>query len=183
MASGMVKEFNRRAEVLGLSPNQFHALEGDLLADPATQSVIGGEEFFNFDLITCSAAFHHIENSELASKRLVERLKPGTGVLFILDWVPHGSHHHGHGHPHGKDHGHGEGLADGRQSPYGPYPAHPSDSTIAHAGFTHERMQSLLTEAGCVDIKYMELDKEMTFGPEFGTVKRRGFMVRGRRAA
>ncbi|MCJ1391888.1 hypothetical protein MMC18_004755 [Xylographa bjoerkii] len=190
LSSGMVKEFNRRAEALGLSPDQFHALEGDLLADPATQSAIGGEEFFNFDLVTCSLAFHHIENSELASRRFVERLKPGTGVLLIIDLVPHDGHHHGHGHAHGhgnghaheKGHDHGSEQADSKQSRWGPFPAHPVDSTIAHLGFTKDRMESLLKGAGCVDVEYMELDKELAFGPEFADKKTRAFMVRGRRA-
>ncbi|MCJ1381865.1 hypothetical protein MMC17_004977 [Xylographa soralifera] len=188
LSSGMVKEFNRRAGALKLSPDQFHALEGDLLADPATQSAIGGEEFFNFDLVTCSLAFHHMENSELACERFVERLKPGSGVLFIIDLVPDGNHHHGHGHGRGHGHAHGKGcdhdagLADDKQSPWGPYPAHPTDSTIAHAGFTQERMESLLTGAGCVDVKYLELDKELGFGPDLANIKRRAFMVRGRRA-
>ncbi|MCJ1432725.1 hypothetical protein MMC27_002082 [Xylographa pallens] len=189
LSSGMVKEFNRRAEALNLSPDQYYALEGDLLADPATQSAIGGKEFFDFDLVTCSLAFHHIENSELASERLVERLKPGTGVLCIIDLVPDGSHHHhGHGHGHGHGHTHGKGddhgaeLADKTQSPWGAYPAHPTDSTIAHGGFTKERMWSLLKGAGCVDVEYMELDKALAFGPEFANIKRRAFMVRGRRA-
>ena len=189
LSPGMVKEFNRRAEALNFSPDQFHALEGDLLADPATQSAIGGKEFFDFDLLTCSMAFHHIENSELASERFVERLKPGTGVLCIIDLVPDGSHHHhhhGHGHAHGHAHGkgqdHGAELADTTQSRWGAYPAHPADSTIAHGGFTKQRMESLLTGAGCLEVKYMELDKELAFGPDFANIKRRAFMVRGRRA-
>ncbi|MCJ1317020.1 hypothetical protein MMC15_002341 [Xylographa vitiligo] len=191
-SAGMVEEFNRRAKALRLSPEQFHAWEGDLLADPETQSAIGGEEFFGFDLLTCSLAFHHIEDSELACERFVERLKPGSGVLCIIDLVPDGNHH-GHGHGHGHYHGHGHAHADGRdngadltdnkQSPWGPYPAHAADSTIAHAGFTKERMENLLKEAGCVDVKYMELDKELAFGPDFANIKKRAFMVRGRRAA
>jgi len=194
LSPGMVKEFNRRAEAMGFSYDNFHALEGDLLADPATQSAIGGGELFDFDLLTCSMAFHHIEDSELAAKRFVERVKPGTGVVFIIDLVPDGSHHHGHGHghnhghsrrkgAHGKGDDHGSEPADTKQSPWGPFPAHPADSTIAHGGFTKERMESLLTEAGCMDVKYMELDKELVFGHELGDMKKRAFMVRGRRAA
>ncbi|MCJ1398073.1 hypothetical protein MMC11_001270 [Xylographa trunciseda] len=190
LSSGMVKEFNRRAEAMGYSRGEFHAVEGNLLADPATQSAIGGGELFDFDLLTCSMAFHHIEDSELAVKRFVERVKPGTGVVLIIDLVPDGSHHHGHGHghSHGHDHANGKGsdhgskLTDDKQSRWGLFPAHPADSTIAHAGFTKDRMENLLKKAGCVDVKYMQLDKELAFGHELGNMKKRAFMVRGRRA-
>ena len=196
LSAGMAAEFNRRAGALGLRAEEFSAVQGDLLADPATQAGIAGQEFWGVDLLTCSLAFHHIEDSALACGRFVERLRPGRGVLCIVDLVPDGrGHGHGHGHEDGHGHGGGHGhvhnndgpgnsteLTDSNQSPWGQYPSHASDSTIAHGGFTKERMESLLKAAGCVDVKYMELDKELNFGPDMANTKRRVFMVRGRRA-
>ncbi|MCJ1474435.1 hypothetical protein MMC13_003093 [Lambiella insularis] len=188
----MVEEFNQRAKATGLSPEQIFATEGDLTADPASQPAVSGTEFFDFDIVTCSMAFHHIDDSELVTKRLVERLKPCSGVLLIIDLVPDGNrlrmHSHNHGPHHGDDHGqeqphraNSQPLQESNQSPHGPYPTHPADATIAHQGFTRERMEGLLKEAGCVDVDYQEIDKELHFGAEFGHMRKKAFMVRGRR--
>lgn len=107
VSGGMVEEFNRRAEAQGISAKQMLAVQGDLLADLAAESAIAGPEFFNLDLLTCSMAFHHLDNPDLAAKRMVERLKPGTGIVLIIDGPPDGDPRHGHSHGANSHHGSG----------------------------------------------------------------------------
>jgi hypothetical protein len=42
-------------------------------------------EYFNFDIILLSIAFHHIEHTQLMIKKLNDGLRDG-GVLVIFDW-------------------------------------------------------------------------------------------------
>ena len=183
-----MEQFNNRAVAAGLSTKQIFATQGDILADPESQPAVAGPEFFNLDLVTCSLAFHHFEDPELAAKRLVERLKPGKGVILIIDWVPDEfgpiGHHHGKGRGHEHEAGHELGSADNHGGHRDGKPAgaaHPSDKTIAHQGFSKERMEKSLRDAGCVDIDYVVLEKDFTMPEKFGGVKKRSFMVRGTR--
>jgi SAM-dependent methyltransferase len=84
----MVKAYNTR-----FSPSDeaehlnAHAFVGNLLAEELPDT-ISTPEFFNFDLAVVGMGFHHFDNLELATKRLVDRLKPG-GVFLIIDFVTH----------------------------------------------------------------------------------------------
>jgi len=183
VSGGMVEEFNRRAEAQGISMEQMLAVQGDLLADPAPESAISGPEFFNLDLITCSMAFHHLDNPDLAAKRMVERLKPGTGIVLILDGTPEGETRHGHSHgadnSHGSGHGHNSSQVP--VTPHGQHVPHGAEHTIAHPdGFSKDRMEKMLQEAGCVDIDYIVLEE--TFKIE-DVMEKKCFLARGRRAA
>ena len=189
VSGGMVEEFNRRAEAQGINAKQMHATQGDLLADSTSQSAIAGSEFFNLDLLTCSAAFHHFDNPDLAAKRMVERLKPGSGVILIVDWTPDGNIKSGHNHEgdHGEDDGHGSGhIHNSSQKPVSPperHKPHEADLTIAHVGFSQDRMEKILQEAGCVDIDYIVLEEPFKFGDELVGRETKCFFARGKRAA
>ena len=190
----MVEQFNNRATAAGLSAEQISATQGDILADPESQQGIAAPEFFDLDLVTCSMAFHHLEDPELATKRLVQRLKPGKGVILIIDFIPDeagsAGHHDGRGHEHG--HGHGHGHAAGLESTdnrgrhgHGKLDgaAHPSEKTIKHhQGFSKKRMEELLRGAGCVDIDYIVTAKDFQFPEAFGGLRKTLFMVRAIRA-
>lgn len=183
VSGGMVEEFNRRAEAQGISAEQMHAVQGDLLADPAPESAISGPEFFNLDLITCSMAFHHLDNPDLAAKKMVERLKPGTGIVLILDGTPDGESRHGHSHGanNGQGSGHSRIASQVPVTPHGQHVPHGAEHIIAHHdGFSKDRMEKMLQEAGCVDIDYMVLEE--TFKIEDG-LEKKCFFVRGKRAA
>lgn len=185
VSGGMVEEFNRRAEAQGLNAKQMFAVQGDLLADLTPESAIAGSEFFNLDLLTCSAAFHHLDNPDLAAKRMVERLKPGSGIILIIDWAPDGDDTK-HGHNHGGSHDHGSGHCHNSSqeplSPHGQHRAHAADHTIAHhAGFSKERMEKILQEAGCVDIDYIVLEERFKFGDELDGMEKMCFFARGKR--
>jgi len=40
-----------------------------------------------FDVVVCSQAYHHIPDPKEITRRLAARLVPGTGTLFVIDWV------------------------------------------------------------------------------------------------
>lgn len=183
VSGGMVEEFNRRAGAQGISAKQMLAVQGDLLADLDAESAIAGPEFFNLDLLTCSMAFHHLDNPDLAAKRMVERLKPGTGIVLIIDGTPDGDPRHGHSH--GVNNNHGSGHRHGSNQvlviPHGQHVRHGAEHTIAHHdGFSKDRMEKMLQEAGCVDIDYIVLEE--TFLIEDG-MEKKCFFARGKRAA
>ena len=107
ISEAMVAEYNRRAKLAGLTMERGSAVRGNLLAeyesgtpDPALDQA----DLFNFDIAIVDMAFHHIEHTELATKKLVEQLVPGSGVLVIVDFCPHGGFGgesgYGHQHPH-----------------------------------------------------------------------------------
>lgn len=81
----MVNKFNEHARKAGLDPSRIHAIEGDLCSDPPTVSFTEMSST-NFDIAVVCAGFHHFNDTELATKRLAERLKPG-GVLLIMDFL------------------------------------------------------------------------------------------------
>ncbi|KAI9670867.1 MAG: hypothetical protein M1817_003752 [Caeruleum heppii] len=113
------------------------ATVGDLLS-PTPSPSIAGPEFYDFDLAAVGLGFHHFEDPDLAARRLVQRLKPGTGVLLITDFLPyaptgastHAHHHEGHGDDPGT-----KGV----------------EHTVAHHGFARERIEHMFQKAGCVD--------------------------------
>ncbi|KAI1351242.1 S-adenosyl-L-methionine-dependent methyltransferase [Xylaria sp. FL0043] len=134
----MVAAYNARAENQGLSPEEMHAVLGDLAAENVDET-LSTPELFNFDIAVVGGGFHHFGDPELAAKRLVERLKPG-GVLLIWDFLPHGPpHRHQHGHHHGHhEAGHAGEKKDG----------HDVYHSVMHHGFSEERMREIFTAAG-----------------------------------
>ncbi|KAI0434810.1 S-adenosyl-L-methionine-dependent methyltransferase [Xylaria sp. FL1042] len=139
----MVAAYNIRAENQGLSPEEMHAVLGDL-ASENVDGLLSSPELSNFDIAVVGGGFHHFGNPELAAKRLVERLKPG-GVLLIWDFLPHGPphrhqhHHHHHGHHNA---GHAGEKKDGKEGGHDVY------HSVMHHGFSEERMREIFTVAG-----------------------------------
>ncbi|KAJ2975174.1 hypothetical protein NUW58_g8432 [Xylaria curta] len=136
----------------GLSPNEMHAVIGDLATEIVGDDLLS-PQLFNFDIAVVGGGFHHFGDPELAAKRLVERLKPG-GVLLIWDFLPHGpmhrhgQHHHEH---HGKendshdhDHDHGHSHADESSESMSNVIYH----SVMHHGFSEARMREIFTAAG-----------------------------------
>lgn len=70
----------------------MHAVVGDLVA-AQPPAALADPRLFGFDLATVGGGLHHFADPELASERLVQRLRPG-GVLLVWDFLPHG--HAGH---------------------------------------------------------------------------------------
>ena len=109
------------------------------------------EHLTGFDLVAICMALHHIEDVELATRRLAERLRPG-GVLLVVDWadmsgggsvaVHDGAVEHRHRHDGAPLHAHAAA-------------AH----TVAHASFSEARMAGLFEQAGCDRVSFVLADE------------------------
>ncbi|KAH8733833.1 S-adenosyl-L-methionine-dependent methyltransferase [Ilyonectria robusta] len=87
ISSGMVDQYNKKAQEEGVSPEKRRAIPGDLLKPDATPSPeLNSPEFFGFDVIVMCMALHHVEDYTVMIQRLSERLAEG-GALVIVDWV------------------------------------------------------------------------------------------------
>lgn len=163
----------------------MYAYHGNLTdpEDPAP-AAFAGPGFSGFDVAAVGLGFHHFDDPEYSAKKLVERLRPG-GVLFILDFLPHGpvgGHDHGHGHGHKHDHGHDEGRVTGQDDALFQKAQH----TIKHHGFSEERIKSIFETAGAgKDFALAELGSGVVFTSGKGEgqgMKRRVFLARGVKA-
>ena len=97
---------------------------GNLLREESTPPELDSPEFFDFDLAVVGMGFHHFQNVGLATKRLVDRLKP-DGVLLILDFVTH--------------------VNDAKD--------HPAIHTVAHHGFSENEVKKLFGDAGLKEVE------------------------------
>ncbi|KAI1423899.1 S-adenosyl-L-methionine-dependent methyltransferase [Xylaria sp. FL1777] len=134
----MVAAYNIRAENQGLSPEEMHAVLGDLVSEKANDA-LSSPELFNFDIAVVGGGFHHFGDPELAAKRLVERLKP-SGILLIWDFLPHAPFHRHQHHSH--DEGQAKEEKDGKKS------GHEVFHSVMHHGFSEPRMREIFTAAG-----------------------------------
>ncbi|CAE6434509.1 unnamed protein product [Rhizoctonia solani] len=83
ISSKSVDFYNERAAKQGVPPEQMKALCADLTErGKAENDAFGGVEF---DVIVCSAAYHHFDDINQMTKVLASYLKPGTGTLIIID--------------------------------------------------------------------------------------------------
>jgi SAM-dependent methyltransferase len=153
----MVHEYNTRASNQGLSPQEMSAICGDLLTHTPSPS-LAAMEYFNFDLAVVGLGFHHFADPSHAAKRLVERLKPGTGILLIIDFMPH------------------------TPIPYGQHQFHGAEHVVMHHGFAEEETKLIFEGAGCVDVDVAVLGKGATMGEGEAKFERSVFLARGRRA-
>jgi SAM-dependent methyltransferase len=151
ISDSMVNVYNTQVENQGLSTSFMHAIRGDLLSDPPTESATS-PDFNEFDLAAVGLGFHHFENPGEAAKRLVSRLKLGSGIFLVVDFLPHG-----HRHDHSASH------------------------TVAHHGFDEETITKIFAEAGCKDIKFEVLGSGLSFDMEGKKFERQAFAARGTR--
>lgn len=162
------------------APCAGSAIVGDLFTDPPS-SELEKPELYDFDVAAIGLGFHHFADPKLAVKRLVDRVKKGSGVLLIIDWLPEDAgdrehHAHGHGHRHQHEHGHQHGQGHGSGA----------EATIRTHGFSEEDMRSLFEGAGCTDFGFSLMPEpvELFMGEE-PNVKRKVkkvFLARARRA-
>lgn len=159
LSDGMAAAYNARASTLNLpSTKTMHAVQGDLLSTPPSSSITA-PEFYNFDFVAVGMGFHHFSDAALAAKRLVERLKPGSGVLLITDFLPDFL-------PDDHTHGSDSEMAKARK-------------TVAHNGFSKEKITSIFETAGCVDVDVAVREEPMLMGSSGKEMKM--FLARGRR--
>ncbi|KAJ5710644.1 hypothetical protein N7488_004800 [Penicillium malachiteum] len=165
LSDGMLDKYRATAADLGLDESRMIAIQGDLLAPTVkpTTPPLSEDELNGFDLVAICMALHHVEDINLATKRLAERLRPG-GVLLIIDWATRDSlngtvkqpvmatgqtssannHHHHHYHNHHQHHV--DEIIN---------PKHPAAHTISHDSFSKEQIFSLFKQAGCGESKFV----------------------------
>lgn len=160
IAESMVREYNTGARNQGISEAEMCAHVGNLLDPAAVPESLSGPEFHGFDVAAVGMGFHHFPDTELATKRLAERLRKG-GVLFIVDFLPHAD-------PKAHAHGHGDGHAPG------------ASDTVIHFGFSEEDVRRNFEAAGVGDkFEYIVLGKGVVFSHEGKEYKRSLFIARG----
>ncbi|EXJ80561.1 hypothetical protein A1O1_08707 [Capronia coronata CBS 617.96] len=119
-----------------LEPESFnaHAVVGNLLvpSDPAPSN-LSSPEFYNFDIVVVGLGFHHFSDIPLATRRLVERLRPG-GVFLIIDFVTHAM-----------------------ENP----DANPAVNTVAHHGFSEQDLRRYFEEAGLSEFGIVRMGEEV----------------------
>ena len=180
MSENMVKEYNRRMKSRGIRSEDVFAVQGNLL-DTTESASLDNPDFFNFDIVIVNAALHHFENPDLAVQRLVKRLTPGRGVIVVCDFIPKTKKSSG-GH-----HLHQEVSMFAKQPHYTidndkeHHHKHEASHTIAHEGFSKERMEYMFRDAGCSDLDYQRFEKPLKFGEEMGGFEVEAFIARGTR--
>jgi len=120
ISEAMVRRYNLRADWQGLAPEEMHAICTDLEHSPEG---LDGE---HFDVIVCSASYHHFESVESITRALASYLKPG-GVLLVADIAQN---------------------VDNTE-----VVAHPHANIVAHRkGFSPAEIENVFTAAGLVDV-------------------------------
>ena len=95
LSENMIKAYKTRFGTEdALSSHHFQAFVGNLLDEhDVSPAALSDSNFYNFDLVAVGLGFHHFEHLEEATKRLVDRLRPG-GVFMIVDFLPHAKGDH-----------------------------------------------------------------------------------------
>ena len=158
ISENMVSHFNEAARSSGLSELQANAVVGDLLG-ATVPSHLNTPDYYDFDIAAIGLGFHHFEDPALAARRLTERLKPATGVLVIVDFLPFEP-------------------SDLAKDPKYSDMQH----TIKHNGFTSAGLKRLFEQAGLEDFDFVTLPEQAVMELKDGTKKRTLFIAKGRRA-
>ena len=140
IAEGMLVRFNKTAREHGFAEDHVFGVLGDITSADHS-AALDGPEYFNLDLIIVSMALHHMEKPQEAIDRFVQRLKPGSGILVVIDWEERKND------PAPSE---GEGKDKDVRKIDGLFKEHhPSMDTVAHAGFTKEQFEDMVSRAGC----------------------------------
>ena len=151
----MVADFNACAQALGFSSKEVFAVRGNLFDyQPWYEDIsptLKEADMSNFDTVIVNSGFHHFENPEFAAKRLVARLKPGSGVIVVVDFLEQG----------------------------GWNPQDPSLSTDAFHEFSVERVTSSLDSAGCINLSVEVFEEPMKWGEGERALDCKVFIAKG----
>ncbi|CAE6444247.1 unnamed protein product [Rhizoctonia solani] len=98
ISSKSVEYYNERVANQGIPSDEMRAICTELVERGTGDDPFGGIEF---DVIVCTQAYHHFEDINSVTKTLASYLKPGTGVLVVVDMIRSSESEKLH-----KDHGH-----------------------------------------------------------------------------
>lgn len=154
LSANMLERYNDWARNAGLYPAKMSAEVGNLVDEAGPTASAMKAEYFDFDLVAVGVAFHHFADPGLAAKRLVERLKPGSGVLLVLDFL--------------------------RSQPWLTPTDHPANPTVSHHGFSEDTMRDMFVAAGCQDVRTIPVGK-IEFEHEGHAFTLDAFLARGTR--
>lgn len=153
VSENMVEKYNEAARQSGMTSDHCCAIVGDLFTDTVPDHLTG-PDLYQFDLAVIGLGFHHFEKPGLAVQRLVERLKPGEGVLVIVDFLPFSKDDHDGG---GARH------------------------TIKTHGFDKAAMEKMYKDAGLEEFGFDVLSEPAVMEFDSGTKKRDVFIAKGKR--
>ncbi|KIV85479.1 hypothetical protein PV11_01171 [Exophiala sideris] len=157
LSENMVQAYNLRfnsATTDANSGDEFlnaHAEAGNLLTTEEPPESFSGSKYHDFDLVVVGLGFHHFSDVRLATKRLVERLRPG-GVFLILDFVTH--------------------AMEAEEHP----DLKAAANTVAQHGFSEQELKEIFAGAGLRDFAIVRMGDEVYIR---GKSKREPFMARG----
>ncbi|CAE6432141.1 unnamed protein product [Rhizoctonia solani] len=81
-----VEYYNERVANQGIPSDEMRAICAELVERGTGDDPFDGVEF---DVIVCTQAYHHFEDINSVTKTLASYLKPGTGVLVVVDMIRH----------------------------------------------------------------------------------------------
>lgn len=154
VSENMVQKYNEAAQAAGLSPDRVSAVVGDLIGEEVPEH-LKTPEYYDFDLAVVGLGFHHFENPVRAIERLTERLKPGTGTLLIIDFLP---------------------FDDEQKDSQDVY-----QGTIKHRGFASANLQKLYKIAKLEKFSFSLVEEPAILETKDGPKKRTIFIARGKK--
>ena len=137
ISTEMIKLYNQKRDNQGISASIMAGYAADLFQPREVwQEAVQRALAPGFDAAVCSLAYHHIDDTDWASRMLYSTLRPG-GWLFVADLLQDTPDDHGAQKPvssHGHEHGHGNGM-------------------VPHlGGFTPAELKASFTKAGFVNV-------------------------------
>ncbi|KXH26648.1 methyltransferase [Colletotrichum simmondsii] len=159
IAPAIVQRYNDCAARLGYSPEQVHAIAGDLASDG--ELAAEGE----FDVVIISMALHHLDDPRGMLELLAKRVRPGGVVIAVegVDYKARGSE--GEMLEKGDEKG---GKEFGRHGGKAQHEIHQLEvhqhdvlkTTNRHLVFSEELFRGWFRDAGCDEGKFMYVENE-----------------------
>ena len=164
ISTEMIKLYNQKRDNQGISASIMAGYVADLFEPrEAWQEAVQRALAPGFDAAVCSLAYHHIDDTDWASRMLYSTLRPG-GWLFVADLLQDTPDDHGAQKPvssHGHEHGHGNGV-------------------VPHlGGFTPAELKASFTKAGFVNVSGESVFTVKLWIDDEGLKRFRGYYERG----
>lgn len=164
ISTEMIKLYNQKRDNQGISASIMAGYVADLFEPrEAWQEAVQRALAPGFDAAVCSLAYHHIDDTDWASRVLYSTLRPG-GWVFVADLAQGTPDDYGAQKPvssHGHEHGHGSGVVPHR------------------GGFTPAELKASFTKAGFVNVSAESVFTVKLWTDDEGLKRIRGHYERG----